>query len=75
MIPPTTNQYLNLMKNSSLAIVLAFNDLFVTGKVVITQTGQAVPIIALLMLTYLSLSLLISLIMNTINSRIKWGDS
>ena len=75
LIPPTTNQYLNLMKNSSLAIALAFNDMFVTGKVVITQTGQAVPIIALLMLTYLSLSLLISLIMNTINSRIKWGDS
>ena len=75
LIPPTTNQYLSLMKNSSLAIALAFNDMFVTGKVVITQTGQAVPIIALLMLTYLCLSLLISLIMNTINSRIKWGDS
>jgi len=75
VIPPTTNQYLNLMKNSSLAFVLSFNDVFNIGRTTITNTGQSVPIIALLMLTYLSLSLFISLVMNTINSRLKWGDT
>ncbi|MCH8815374.1 MAG: ABC transporter permease subunit [Chloroflexi bacterium] len=75
LIPPTTNQYLNLTKNSSLAFVLAFKDVFGTGSVIITQTGQAVPIIALLMITYLSLSLFISLVMNTINSRLKWENA
>ena len=75
LIPPTTNQYLNLTKNSSLAFVLAFKDVFGTGSVIITHTGQAVPIIALLMITYLSLSLFISLVMNTINSRLKWENA
>lgn len=75
VIPPTTNQYLNLTKNSSLAFVLAFNDIFNVGKVMITQTGQAVSIVALLMLTYLGLSLFISLVMNTIHSRLKWGSA
>jgi general L-amino acid transport system permease protein len=72
MLPPLTNQYLNLMKNSSLAVAVAFSDLFQVSRVSINQTGQAVPIIALVMLTYLMMSLLISLIMNTINSRLKW---
>ena len=73
-IPPVTNQYLNLMKNSSLAVAVAFKDVFDVGRVSINQVGQAVPIIALLMVTYLMLSLTISLIMNTINSRLKWGS-
>jgi general L-amino acid transport system permease protein len=75
VIPPTTNQYLSLTKNSSLAFAVAFNEVFNVGKVVITQTGQAVPIVALMMLTYLCLSLLISLVMNTINGRLKWGNA
>lgn len=73
-IPPITNQYLNLMKNSSLAVAVGFKDLFDVGRVSINQVGQAVPIVALLMVTYLLLSLTISLIMNTINSRLKWGE-
>ncbi len=73
MIPPLTNQYLNLTKNSSLAVAVAFPDLFQVSRVSINQTGQAVPIIALVMVTYLAMSLIISLIMNTLNSRLGWG--
>ncbi len=73
IIPPLTNQYLNLTKNSSLAVAVAFPDLFQVSRVSINQTGQAVPIIALVMLTYLAMSLIISLVMNTLNSRLKWG--
>jgi general L-amino acid transport system permease protein len=73
IIPPLTNQYLNLTKNSSLAVAVAFKDLFGVGRVSINQTGQAVPIITLVMLTYLMMSLTISLVMNLLNSRLKWG--
>jgi general L-amino acid transport system permease protein len=73
IIPPLTNQYLSLTKNSSLAIAVAFKDLFDVGRVSINQTGQAVPIITLVMLTYLMMSLTISLVMNLLNSRLKWG--
>jgi general L-amino acid transport system permease protein len=73
LLPPLTNQYLNLTKNSSLAVAVAFPDLFQVSRVSINQTGQAVPIIALVMVTYLAMSLIISLIMNTLNSRLKWG--
>ena len=71
MVPPLTNQYLNLTKNSSLAVAVAFSDLFQVSRVTINQTGQAVPIIALVMLTYLAMSLIISLIMNIINNRLR----
>jgi general L-amino acid transport system permease protein len=71
MIPPLTNQYLNLTKNSSLAVFVAFPDLFQVSRVTINQTGQAVAIIVLVMLTYLTMSLLTSLIMNTLNSRLQ----
>lgn len=74
ILPPLTNQYLNLTKNSSLAVAVAFKDVFDVTRVTINQTGQAVPMITLVMLTYLSLSLTISLVMNTINSRLKWGS-
>lgn len=73
IIPPLTNQYLNLTKNSSLAVAVAFKDLFDVSRVSINQTGQAVPIITLVMLTYLMMSLTISLVMNLLNSRLKWG--
>lgn len=73
IIPPLTNQYLNLTKNSSLAIAVAFTDLFRVASVSINQTGQTVPIITLVMLTYLTMSLTISLVMNLLNSRLKWG--
>ena len=75
MIPPLTNQYLNLMKNSSLAIAVAFKDLFGVGDVTINQAGQAVPMVALLMAAYVSLSLTISAVMNGIYSRLKWRSA
>lgn len=71
IIPPLTNQYLNLVKNSSLAVAVAFPDVFRVTSVTINQSGQAVPMIVLVMLTYLTLSLIISALMNTVNGRLK----
>ena len=71
MIPPLTNQYLNLAKNSSLGVAVAFPDLFRVTRITINQSGQAIPMILLVMVTYLAMSLLISLIMNVINSRLQ----
>lgn len=71
MIPPLTNQYLNLVKNSSLGVAVAFPDLFRITRITINQSGQAIPMILLVMATYLAMSLLISLIMNVMNSRIQ----
>ena len=75
IIPPLTNQYLNLMKNSSLAVAVAYKDLFDVGRVTINQAGQAVPMVALMMFTYLCLSLTISGVMNFIYSRLKWRSA
>ena len=71
IIPPLTNQYLNLTKNSSLAAAIAYPDLVsVFGGTVLNQTGQAVEVIAITMAVYLFISLTISLLMNWYNSRI-----
>ncbi len=69
MIPPLTNQYLNLTKNTSLAVAVAYPDVFQVTRVTINQTGQAVPMIALVMLTYLTISLSIAAVMNLIYNR------
>lgn len=71
MIPPMTSQYLNLTKNSSLAIAVAYPDLFYVASTINNQTGQAVPVILMVMASYLSLSLLTSLVMNWYNKRIQ----
>jgi general L-amino acid transport system permease protein len=71
IIPPMTNQYLNLAKNSSLAIGVAFPDLYSVSQTIFNQSGQAVQVIALMMGTYLILSLIISAVMNGINARLK----
>ncbi|NTW98112.1 MAG: ABC transporter permease subunit [Oscillochloris sp.] len=71
MIPPLTSQYLNLTKNSSLAVVIAYPDLFYVGNTINNQTGQAVPVVLMLMLSYLSVSLLTSLMMNWYNRKIQ----
>ena len=68
-IPPLINQYLNLAKNSSLAIGIGYLDLYAVSQIIFNQSGQAVQVIALLMAPYLALSLLISLLMNWINRR------
>jgi general L-amino acid transport system permease protein len=67
IVPPLTNQYLNLTKNSSLGIAIGFYDVYNVANVVSNQTGQAVALFAFLMVTYLLLSLIISLFMNIFN--------
>lgn len=69
IIPPLTSQYLNLTKNSSLAVAIAYPDLVSVGGTILNQTGQAVEIISIWMLVYLSISLLTSLFMNWFNKR------
>jgi len=71
IIPPLTSQYLNLVKNSSLAIAVGYPDLFYVSNTIQNQTGRAVEMISLVMLVYLSLSLLTSVLMNWYNQRIK----
>ena len=71
IIPPTTNQYLNLTKNSSLAAAIAYPDLvLVFAGTAMMQTGRAIEIVAITMATYLTISLSISLLMNWYNKRI-----
>jgi general L-amino acid transport system permease protein len=72
IVPPLTNQYLNLTKNSSLAAAIGYPDLFsVFAGTTLNQTGQPIEIIAITMAVYLSLSLATSLAMNWYNARIK----
>jgi general L-amino acid transport system permease protein len=71
MVPPVTSQYLNLAKNSSLAIAIGYPDLFSVAGVVFNQTGAAIEIITIMMLSYLSISLFTSLLMNIYNRRIQ----
>ena len=71
IIPPLTSQYLNLLKNSSLATAIGYPDLVnVFAGTTLNQTGQAVEVIAMTMAVYLSISLAISLLMNWYNARI-----
>jgi len=70
IIPPTTNQYLNLTKNSSLAAAIAYPDIvLVFAGTALMQTGRAIEIISITMFTYLSLSLSISMFMNWYNKK------
>ncbi len=71
IIPPLTNQYLNLAKNSSLAIAVAYPDLFFVGGGIFNMTGQTIQVVAMMMGTYLLFSLIISAMMNTMNARFK----
>ena len=68
IIPPLTSQFLNLTKNSSLAAAIAYPDIvLVFAGTVLMQTGQAVEIIAITMAVYLTISLVISALMNWFN--------
>ena len=70
IIPPTTNQYLNLTKNSSLAAAIAYPDIvLVFAGTAMMQTGRAIEIVSITMLTYLSLSIVISIFMNWYNRK------
>lgn len=69
IIPPITNQYLNLTKNSSLAVAIGYPDVVSIANTAINQTGRAVECIAIIMLVYLSTSLFTSITMNWYNAR------
>jgi general L-amino acid transport system permease protein len=71
IIPPLISQYLNLTKNSSLAIFIGYPELFFIGKTTINQAGRAVQVIILIMAVYLSISLITSFILNIYNRRIQ----
>ena len=67
IVPPLTSQYLNLAKNSSLAVAIGFPDLFHVGNTIIPQTGQSIPVFAIIMVSYLVMSLTTSATMNWYN--------
>ncbi|WP_237214140.1 amino acid ABC transporter permease [Falsiroseomonas oryziterrae] len=70
IVPPMTSQYLNLTKNSSLAVAIGYQDIVSIANTTLNQTGQAIEGIAIIMLVYLTISLSISLFMNWYNARI-----
>jgi general L-amino acid transport system permease protein len=75
IIPPLTNQYLNLTKNSSLAVAVGYPDLFaVFAGTTLHQTGQAIEIIAMTMAVYLAISLITSALMNWYNAHIRIAE-
>jgi general L-amino acid transport system permease protein len=71
IIPPLTSQYLNLTKNSSLAIAIGYPDIYFVASTTFNQTGRAVEVMLLIMLTYLTLSLIISIVMNLFNQAVQ----
>jgi general L-amino acid transport system permease protein len=71
IVPPLTSQYLNLMKNSSLAIAIGYPDMYFVASTTFNQTGKAVEVMVLLIITYLTLSLTISIVMNLINRTVQ----
>ena len=72
IVPPLTSQYLNLTKNSSLAIAIGYMDLVATlGGISLNQTGREMETMLIVMLIYLSVSLSISAFMNWYNNKVK----
>ncbi|OCJ03770.1 amino acid ABC transporter permease [Rhizobium sp. AC44/96] len=69
IIPPLTSQYLNLTKNSSLAIAIGFSDLVAVGGTILNQTGQAIEVVLIWAIVYLTLSILTSIFMNWFNAK------
>ena len=74
IIPPLISQYLNLTKNSSLAIAIGYPDLFAVGRIMINQAGRAVPVFMMIMATYLLISLTYSVILNLYNRRVAFEE-
>ena len=71
IVPPLTSQYLNLVKNSSLAVAIGYPDFVSVVNTTLNQTGQAIEGIAMIMAAYLSVSLAISALMNWYNARLR----
>ena len=70
IIPPLTNQYLNLTKNSSLSVAIAYPDVFMVSRTIMNNAGHALPMLSLILVTFLGLSLFISIFMNFLNRRV-----
>jgi general L-amino acid transport system permease protein len=71
IIPPLTNECLNLIKNSSLAIAIGYNDIYAISSTIANQTGKAIEMLIVVMATYLFFNLVISLVMNQLNQRVQ----
>ena len=71
IIPPLASQYLNLTKNSSLAVVIGYPDLMYTGGTVNNQAGAAIEVFSIVLIVYLTTSLFTAALMNWFNSRMK----
>ncbi len=69
-IPPLASQYMNLIKNSSLAVVIGYPDLVSIANTSINQNGQALEVIVIIMAVYLSLNLVVALVMSAVNARV-----
>jgi general L-amino acid transport system permease protein len=69
-IPPLASQYMNLIKNSSLAVVIGYPDLVSIGNTSINQNGQALEVIVIVMAVYLTMNLVVAVIMNAVNRRV-----
>jgi general L-amino acid transport system permease protein len=71
IIPPLTSQFLNLIKNSSLAVAIGYPDLFSVSGTILSQSGRAIEMFAVVMVIYLAVSLLTSAFMNWYNQRVR----
>lgn len=69
IIPPLTSQFLNLTKNSSLAVAIGYPDLYAIGGTILNQTGQAIEVVVIFMVVYLSISIATSVLMNWFNTK------
>jgi general L-amino acid transport system permease protein len=67
IIPPLTSEFLNLAKNSSLAVAIGYSDIYAIGNTISNQTGKSVEVLLVIMIAYLIINLIISLIMNSFN--------
>ena len=74
IIPSLSSQYMNLAKNSSLALAIGYPDIFATSQTSLNQTGRAVEVILLIMAIYLTISLVISVIMNLLNKTVQFTE-
>jgi general L-amino acid transport system permease protein len=72
ILPPATSQFLNIIKNSSLAVAIGYADLISITNTTLNQTGQAIEAISLAMVVYVAISLLVSLAMNVYDHAAAW---
>ena len=70
ILPPMISQYLNLTKNSSLAILVTYEDFFNVSNIIGNQTGQFIPVYLIILVGYLGISLLFSFVLNIVNARL-----